>query len=71
MLHLTQETVDQYGLSYLSGYQFVNQWNFVFTDSSMYLSLYPMFNGHCGELFVINFITFILSRFIARGHAVA
>jgi hypothetical protein len=35
----------------------------VFTASSIYLSLYPMFNGYCGEFIVMNVITFILSRF--------
>jgi hypothetical protein len=29
------------------------------TDSSIYLSLYPMRNGYCGELFVIHFIILI------------
>jgi hypothetical protein len=37
--------------------------HFVFTDSSIHLSLYPILNEYCGELLVINFITFVLSRF--------
>jgi hypothetical protein len=37
--------------------------------SSVYLSLYPKFNGCCG-LFVINFIVFILSRFRASSVSV-
>jgi hypothetical protein len=28
----------------------------------MYLSLYPMLNGHCGALIVVNFIIFVLFR---------
>jgi hypothetical protein len=35
----------------------------VFTASSIYLSLYPMFNGYCSEFFGIEFIAFVLSRF--------
>jgi hypothetical protein len=31
------------------------------TASSISLSLCPVFNGYCGELFVINFVTFVLS----------
>jgi hypothetical protein len=37
--------------------------NSVFTASAIYLSLYPMFNEYCSEYFIINFITFVLSRF--------
>jgi hypothetical protein len=35
----------------------------VFIASSVFLSLYPVFNGYCGEFFGINFTTFVLSRF--------
>jgi hypothetical protein len=37
--------------------------NFVFAASSIYLSLYPVFNGYYGELLVIKFIMFVLSTF--------
>jgi hypothetical protein len=57
MLHLALEPNDRHGLSSLNDYQFVSQ-------GILYLSLYPMFNGYCGEFFVINFITFVLSRFM-------
>jgi hypothetical protein len=32
----------------------------VFTGSSIYLSLYPVFNVYCGKFFIINFNTFVL-----------
>jgi hypothetical protein len=35
----------------------------VFAAFSIYLSLHPMFNGYCSEVFVKNFVTFVLSRF--------
>jgi hypothetical protein len=35
----------------------------VFSASSIYLSLHPIFNRYHGELFDVNFITFVLSRF--------
>jgi hypothetical protein len=31
----------------------------------MYFPLYPIFKTYCGELYVVNFITFVLSRFRA------
>jgi hypothetical protein len=44
----------------------------VFSDSStrIYLSFYTLFNGYCGELFVINFIIIVLPRFRASLLAV-
>jgi hypothetical protein len=35
----------------------------VFTVSSIYLPLYPIFKVYCEALFVVNFITFVLSKF--------
>jgi hypothetical protein len=35
----------------------------VFTDSSIYLSLYLVFDGRCSELFVATFITIVLPSF--------
>jgi hypothetical protein len=58
------EPTDQYGFSSLNGYQFVSQ-GILCTDSSIYLSLRPVLNEDHGELSVINFIIFVLSRFRA------
>jgi hypothetical protein len=32
----------------------------VFANSPAYFSLYPVFNGYCAELFVINVTVFVL-----------
>jgi hypothetical protein len=63
MLHVAWEPIDQNDPANLSGYQIVNQ-EFVSTDCTPYLSC-PKFRGCYGELFVINFILFVLSRFKA------
>jgi hypothetical protein len=69
MPHLTWEQIDLYDFSSLSGYQFVYQ-GIMFTDSSIYLALYPMFNRYCGELFVACFIIFVLYRFMGAHSSI-
>jgi hypothetical protein len=60
------ESTDQYGFSSLDDYQFVSQGIFC-SLASIYLSLYPISNGYCGECFVINFIT---SDFYVQGQLI-
>jgi hypothetical protein len=70
MPHLTWEPIDLYNFSNLSGYQFVYQ-GIMIADSSIYLSLYPMFNRYCSELFATCFIIFVSHRLMgARGSIV-
>jgi len=49
-------------------------WNFVFTVSAIYFSLYSMRNAECAEFFVMNFIIFVLSKFrtklLAANHLI-
>jgi hypothetical protein len=68
MLHLTWEPTVRYGFSSLNDYQFASHpsestMTFVFPAPYIYLSLYPLFNGHYDEFFVINVITFVSSGF--------
>jgi hypothetical protein len=74
MLHLTWEPFDQYDSSKLSGYQPVNQETLCLL-SLLYTFLHKHYVMHSVvELFVINFIIFVLSRFstnlLAVNHSI-
>jgi hypothetical protein len=69
MPHLTSESFDQYDSSNLGGCQFVDQ-GILYLLTSVYFPLYPILNAHCSELFVTNFIIFVLSKLGARGEVI-
>jgi hypothetical protein len=62
MLHLTRNHFFQYGSSSLGGYQFVNQ-EILYLQSFLYTFLYNQYIMQTDELYVINFIMSVLSRF--------
>jgi hypothetical protein len=66
--------IGEYDPSILDGYHLVNQY-ILYAPFHLYFFLYPIRTAQRGELFVINFIMFVLLRFwsyfFATNHSVA
>jgi hypothetical protein len=69
MLRLTVGPFDQYDFSQLRWLSICKPRSFIFTDSFIYFSLYPILKSYCGVLFLLNYYI-CFSRFRASLFAV-
>jgi hypothetical protein len=69
MPHITSESSDQYDSSNSGGYQFVDQ-GILYLLTLLYIFHYIQYLMHIGELYVTNFIIFVLSKFRASLFAI-